>query len=31
MLGAADYESYVASLKGRADIEVNSANLEKSQ
>src|SRR5690242_795181 len=29
MLGAADYESYVASLKGRADISVNSANLEK--
>ena len=30
-LGAADYEAYVASLKGRADISVNSANLEKSQ
>jgi peptidyl-prolyl cis-trans isomerase D len=29
MLGAADYESYVASLKGRADISVSSANLEK--
>jgi len=31
MLGAADYESYVASLKGSADISVNSANLEKKQ
>jgi peptidyl-prolyl cis-trans isomerase D len=31
MLGAADYESYVASLKGNADIEINSANLEKTQ
>ena len=25
----ADYESYLASLKGRASISVNSANLEK--
>ena len=31
MLGAADYESYVASLMGNADIEINSANLEKTQ
>lgn len=31
MLGAADYEAYVASLKGRADISVNAANLEKKQ
>ena len=30
-LGSADYESYVASLKGRADISINSANLEKKQ
>ncbi|HWI35462.1 MAG TPA: SurA N-terminal domain-containing protein [Burkholderiales bacterium] len=29
MLGAADYEAYVASLKGKADITVNAANLEK--
>jgi peptidyl-prolyl cis-trans isomerase D len=29
MLGAAEYEAYVASLKGKADITVNSANLEK--
>jgi len=29
MLGAADYEAYVASLKGRADITINTANLEK--
>ena len=29
MLGMADYEAYVASLKGKADISVNSANLEK--
>jgi hypothetical protein len=29
--GAADYESYVASLKGRASISVNSGNLEKKQ
>lgn len=27
--GAADYESYIASLKGRASISVNGANLEK--
>ena len=27
--GAADYESYIASLKGRASISVNSGNLEK--
>jgi peptidyl-prolyl cis-trans isomerase D len=31
MLGAADYEAYVASLKGRADISINSANLERKQ
>jgi peptidyl-prolyl cis-trans isomerase D len=31
MLGAADYEAYVASLKSRADISINSANLEKKQ
>jgi peptidyl-prolyl cis-trans isomerase D len=31
MLGAADYEAYVASLKGRADVSVNAANLEKKQ
>jgi peptidyl-prolyl cis-trans isomerase D len=31
MLGGADYESYVASLKGQADISINSANLEKKQ
>jgi peptidyl-prolyl cis-trans isomerase D len=29
MLGLAEYEAYVASLKGRADITVNTANLEK--
>jgi peptidyl-prolyl cis-trans isomerase D len=29
MQGAADYEAYVASLKGRASIAINSANLEK--
>jgi len=29
MLGAADYEAYVASLKGKADISVNAGNLEK--
>ncbi|HEY3076974.1 MAG TPA: SurA N-terminal domain-containing protein [Burkholderiales bacterium] len=29
MQGAADYESYVSSLKGRADISINAANLEK--
>jgi hypothetical protein len=29
MLGMADYEAYVASLKGKADITVNAANLEK--
>jgi len=29
MLGMAEYEAYVASLKGKADITVNSANLEK--
>jgi peptidyl-prolyl cis-trans isomerase D len=29
MLGAADYEAYVASLKGRADITINTTNLEK--
>lgn len=28
-LGAAEFEAYVASLKGRADISINSANLEK--
>jgi len=28
MLGAAQYEAYVASLRGRADIEVRAANLE---
>ena len=27
--GAADYESYIATLKGRASISVNGANLEK--
>lgn len=31
VLGAADYQSYVASLKGSADISVNAANLEKKQ
>ena len=29
MAGAADYEAYLATLKGRASISVNSANLEK--
>jgi peptidyl-prolyl cis-trans isomerase D len=29
MQGAADYEAYVASLKGRASISINAANLEK--
>jgi hypothetical protein len=29
MLGMADYEAYVASLKGKADISVNAGNLEK--
>jgi peptidyl-prolyl cis-trans isomerase D len=29
MIGAAEFEAYVASLKGRADITINSANLEK--
>jgi peptidyl-prolyl cis-trans isomerase D len=29
MAGAADYEAYLASLKGRASISINSANLEK--
>jgi hypothetical protein len=29
MLGVAEYEAYVASLKGKADITVNGANLEK--
>jgi peptidyl-prolyl cis-trans isomerase D len=29
MLGVAEYEAYVASLKGKADISVNSGNLEK--
>ena len=29
MAGAADYEAYVSSLKGRASISINSANLEK--
>jgi peptidyl-prolyl cis-trans isomerase D len=29
MLGVADYEAYVASLKGKADISINTANLEK--
>jgi peptidyl-prolyl cis-trans isomerase D len=29
MLGVAEYEAYVASLKGRADISINAANLEK--
>jgi peptidyl-prolyl cis-trans isomerase D len=29
MQGAADYEAYVSSLKGRADISINAANLEK--
>jgi peptidyl-prolyl cis-trans isomerase D len=31
LLGAADYESYVASLKGRASISIDSANLEAKQ
>jgi hypothetical protein len=29
LYGAAQYEAYVASLRGRADISVNPANLEK--
>jgi len=29
LVGAAEFEAYVASLKGRADIKINSANLEK--
>ncbi|HET7669259.1 MAG TPA: SurA N-terminal domain-containing protein [Burkholderiales bacterium] len=29
MLGVAEYEAYVASLKARADIKINNANLEK--
>jgi peptidyl-prolyl cis-trans isomerase D len=29
MLGMAEYEAYVASLKARADITINNANLEK--
>jgi peptidyl-prolyl cis-trans isomerase D len=29
MQGAADYEAYVASLKGRASISINAANLQK--
>jgi peptidyl-prolyl cis-trans isomerase D len=29
MVGSAEYEAYLASLKGRADISVHSANLEK--
>jgi peptidyl-prolyl cis-trans isomerase D len=29
MLGAADYEAYVASLKSNADISIDAANLEK--
>ena len=29
MVGVAEFEAYVASLKGRADITINSANLEK--
>jgi hypothetical protein len=31
MIGDAEYEAYIASLKGRADISVNAANLEKKQ
>lgn len=31
ILGTADYEAYVASLKGRADVSINTANLEKKQ
>ena len=31
MLGSADYQSFVASLKGSADISINTANLEKKQ
>ena len=31
MLGSADYEAYVASLKGRADISIDSANLGKKE
>ena len=29
LVGAAEFEAYVASLKGRADIKINGANLEK--
>jgi len=29
MLGVAEYEAYVASLKGKADISINTGNLEK--
>jgi peptidyl-prolyl cis-trans isomerase D len=29
LVGVAQFEAYVASLKGRADIKINSANLEK--
>ena len=29
LVGGAQFEAYVASLKGRADIKINSANLEK--
>jgi peptidyl-prolyl cis-trans isomerase D len=28
-IGGAEFEAYLASLKGRADISINSANLEK--
>jgi peptidyl-prolyl cis-trans isomerase D len=31
MLGSADYEAFVASLKGRADVSINAANLETKQ
>lgn len=31
ILGSTDYEAYVASLKGNADISINAANLEKKQ
>ena len=29
MVGVAEFEAYVASLKGRADITISAANLEK--
>jgi len=29
LVGVAQFEAYVASLKGRADISINAANLEK--